>query len=158
MARGAVRWGVLLGILGSCACLALDDERLKMLHDAQGWEYVSIFDHDNGMPMQHQCFVEGAAGEGACRGTLIFSNNGNFQQSVTAHGKTLDRHGTYELDDDQLTFEDELGTKDGPYKVEINTDEKTMRFSMRQAGVEIGASLKLKNAPKKSGTQQSTTR
>lgn len=158
MAGVTVRWGVLLGVLGCCACLALDDQQLQMLHDAQGWEYVSIFDHDNGMTMQHQCFVEGASTQGACSGMLYFPPDGTFRQTVTAHGKTLDRHGTYELDDDQLTFQDELGTKDGPYTVEINSDEKTMRFSMRQAGVEIGANLKLKNASKKSDKQKSATR
>ena len=57
-----------------------------MLHDPQGWEYVSIFDHDNGVQMQHQCFVEGAPSEGACRGMLFLTPDGNFTQTVTVHG------------------------------------------------------------------------
>jgi hypothetical protein len=148
-----IRCGVLLAIFGS-VCLALDEDQVKLFHDAQGWAYVSIFDHDNGMQMQHQCFVEGSPAEGACRGMLYLSADGNFRQTVTVHSRTLERHGTYELDDDQLTFQDELGTKDGPYTVDINTDEKTMRISMSQAGVQIGANLKLKNASKKTDTQK----
>src|SRR6185312_472127 len=141
--------GVLLAFLLPAACVALDQDQLKLLHDPQGWEYVSIFDHDNGVQMQHQCFVEGSPSTGACRGMLFLSTDGHFTQTVTVHGSTLERHGTYDLDDDQLTFQDELGTKDGPYTLAINTDEESMRFSMRQAGVVIGANLKLKNASKK---------
>jgi hypothetical protein len=152
------------GALGACsiiaalllptACLALDQDQLKLLHDPHGWQYVSIFDRDYGMQMQHQCFVEGDPSQGACRGMLYFASDGTFRQTVTVHGSTLERHGTYHLDGDQLSFQDELGTKDGPYTLEINTDAKTMRFSMRQAGVLIGANLKLKNAAKKPDTQK----
>jgi hypothetical protein len=146
--------GLLLAFFLPAAALALDQDQLKMLHDPQGWEYVSIFDHDNGVQMQHQCFVEGSPSEGACRGMLFLAPDGNFTQTVTVHGGTLERHGTYDLDDDQLTFKDELGTKDGPYAVDLKTDEKTMRISMRQAGVEIGAALKLKNQSKKQPDKQ----
>lgn len=157
---------LIVGALGGCclllvffapvACFALDQDQLKLFQDPQGWEYIAIFDHDNGVQMQHQCFVEGSPSTGACRGMLFLSSDGRFTQTVTVHGSTLERHGTYDLDDDQLTFQDELGTKDGPYTVEIKTEDKSMRFSMRQAGVLIGADLKLKNQSKKqSGKQKS---
>lgn len=136
---------LLLAFFAPATCLALDDDQLKLLHDPQGWQYVSIFDHDNGVQMQHQCFVEGSPSMGACRGMLFLPSDGHFTQTVSVHGSTLERHGTYSLDGDQLTFQDELGTKDGPYAVTVNPDEKTMRISMQQAGVTIGAALKLKN-------------
>jgi hypothetical protein len=148
---------VLLAFFLPAVCLALDQDQLKLFNDPQGWEYIAIFDHDNGVQMQHQCFVEGSPGTGACRGMLFLPPDGHFTQTVTVHGSTLERHGTYELDDDQLTFQDELGTKDGPYTVDLKTDEKSMRISMRQSGVLIGAALKLKNQSKKKESDKQKT-
>ena len=42
-----------------------------------------------------------------------------------------------------MTLSDELGTKDGPYQLEVHTKTKTMRISMRQAGVLVGADFHL---------------
>jgi hypothetical protein len=42
-----------------------------------------------------------------------------------------------------MTLSDELGTKDGPYQLEVHTKTKTMRISMRQAGVLVGGDFHL---------------
>ena len=69
-----------------------------------------------------------------CRGTMRFTADGKFVQNIQIHGEDVQRHGTYELDDEQITFRDELGTQDGPYRLRVSTKTKTMRISMRQAG------------------------
>jgi hypothetical protein len=121
----------------------LTDDQKKMLMDPRGWQYIAILDEDNGLQMRHQCFVQDHPETGACEGTLQLTSDRTFSQRVTVHGESLVRHGTYDLDNDQMTLKDELGTKDGPYVVEVNDDKKTMRISMRQAGVLVGADLQL---------------
>ena len=64
-------------------------------------------------------------------------------QTVTGHGKSVDRHGTYTLDGDQLTFSDELGTKDGPYTVNVDVPSSKMEIATTQAGVTIKVKLML---------------
>ena len=53
------------------------------------------------------------------------------------HGQTVARHGTYELNDSQITLKDELGTSDGPYNLEFKPDSDSLRMSMNSAGVLI---------------------
>src|SRR5689334_18512991 len=106
----------------------LSEDQTKLLQDPQGWEYTAIFDEDNGMQMNHQCFVKGQGGSGKCGGTLVFTSDGKFTQKVFVHSGVYQRHGTYELDGDQITFKDELGTKDGPYDLTIKPESKSMRF------------------------------
>ncbi len=137
------------------------EDQIKMLQDPQGWEYVALLDKDNGVPMKHDCFVKGQPGAGDCRGTLMLTADHQFTQKVFAHGGVLERHGTYELNDDQITLKDELGTSDGPYQVQLNADKKTLEISMRQAGVLVGADLlleseyqKMKNQAKQSKPSQ----
>ena len=124
---------------------SLTENQLKMLQDPQGWEYIALLDQDNGVPMKHDCFIQGEPGAGGCRGTLILSSDNHFTQKVFAHGGTLERHGTYELNDDQITLKDELGTSDGPYQIQLNTNKKSLEISMRQAGVLVGADLVLES-------------
>lgn len=69
--------------------------------------------------------------------------DGTFAQAIRIHGKDVNRHGTYELDGDQITFADEFGTKDGPYQLTLNAEAKTLRFATNQAGVQVGADLRL---------------
>jgi hypothetical protein len=135
----------------------LDEQQTKLFLDPKGWKYVAIFDRHNGIQTTHQCFVEGSPNQGGCRGTLIFSDDGQFTQDVYADGGKLERHGTYTLDGDQLTFKDELGTQDGPYTVVVNADRKSMRFSMSQTGVLIGADLKLNKASTNSSPSKKTS-
>jgi hypothetical protein len=91
------------------------------------------------------CFVAGQLRPEDCRGTLKFTPDGDFVQNIQIHGENVRRHGAYELDGDQITFRDELGTQDGPYQLQVNTKTKTMRISMRQAGVLVGADFHLES-------------
>ncbi len=153
--------GLLLANVGLCSADELTEEQLDLLHDSKGWEYTAVFDKDNGFPMQHQCFVEGQPNSDACRGTMILTSDGHFVQDVYIHGAEVQRHGTYELDDNQITLQDEFGTNDGPYTVEINPKAKTMSFTLTNAGgVRIGADFllerqyqKSKRKPKNSSSQ-----
>jgi hypothetical protein len=139
------------GLLGSTPLFALTQEQLDLLNDSQGWEYTAIFDKDNGFAMNHQCFVEGHPNPDACRGKMTLSSDGNFAQNVYIHGAEVQRHGTYQLDDDQITFQDEFGTSDGPYRVDVNPKAKTMSFTLSNAGsVRIGADFLLERQYQKS--------
>jgi hypothetical protein len=142
--------------LGLCGA-DLNDDQIKLLQDRQGWEYTAIFDDDNGMQMNHQCFVKGQSGSGECSGTLVFTSDGNFTQRVFVHSGVYQRHGAYELDGGQITFKDELGTKDGPYDLVIKPESKSMRFSMRQAGVLIGADLLLESEYRKGAAKKKSS-
>ena len=139
-----VRSVVLFLTLGAIAADAdLSRADLELLQNPSGWQYVDVFDKDNGVQMHHVCFEEGHPNPDVCSGTLKFSSDGTFAQIITIHGKDVNRHGTYQVDDSQITFTDELGTKDGPYALELNAAAKTLRFMTDQAGVKIGADLRL---------------
>jgi hypothetical protein len=115
---------------------ALTDDQLKMLHDPGGWEYIKIGDVDNGIQTQHTCF-DGHPHPQQCSGTLTLSPGNSFVQKTRIHGQTVQRHGTYELDGNQLTFFDELGTKDGPYALNINTQAKRLVLQMRPVRIDL---------------------
>jgi hypothetical protein len=128
-------------LLGSGADLSQADRDL--LQSPQGWEYVDVFDLHNGVQMHHECFVLGHPNPDVCSGTLALSPNGTFTQVIRIHGQDVNRHGTYQLDDGQITLKDELGTTDGPYQIELNARAKTLRLTRDQAGVQVGADLRL---------------
>src|SRR3954462_10852757 len=100
----------------------LSHDQLKMLKDPGGWEYVEIDDSDAGIQTQHTCF-DGKPHPDVCSGTLTLSSGNTFVQKVTVHHQSVARHGTYEVDGDQLAFFDEFGTPDGPYTVAIDPDK-----------------------------------
>jgi hypothetical protein len=142
--------------LAACFVSAQDSltpEQLSMLRDPRGWKYVDIFDLNNGVQEQHNCFAKGEPSP--CSGNMKFNKDGTFVQKVFVHGGVAERNGTYELDGNNLTFKDELGTKDGPYQLKINTEKGTMKFSMDQTGVTIGADLALEKPPQKKKTPDS---
>jgi hypothetical protein len=144
----------LLGNVGVCAGDDLTQEQLDLLHDSKGWEYTAVFDKDNGFPMNHQCFVQGQPNPDACRGTMTLSSDDTFVQDVYIHGAEVQRHGTYQLDGNQITLQDEFGTNDGPYTVDIDPKAKTMRFTLTKAGsVRIGADFLLERQYQKSKTK-----
>ncbi|HXE15077.1 MAG TPA: hypothetical protein VN633_23335 [Bryobacteraceae bacterium] len=132
----------------------LSQEQLSLLHDPGGWEFLAVFDKDNGVSMQHQCFAEGEPKPSECNGTLILKSDDTFSESIFMHGFTARRHGTYKLDDDQLTLFDEFGNSDGPYTVQIDPKKQTMRYSTTQAGVTLGASFVLVRKYKKEREKQ----
>jgi hypothetical protein len=115
----------------------LSDDQLKMLKDPGGWEYVEIDDSDSGIQTQHTCF-DGKPHPDVCSGTLTLSSGGNtFVQKVTVHHQSVTRHGTYEIDGDQLAFLDEFGTRDGPYTVAIDPDKTSLSLRMPQVRMEL---------------------
>jgi hypothetical protein len=132
----------------------LSEEQLSLLHDPGGWEFIAVFDKDNGVSMHHQCFAEGEPKPSECNGTLILKSDNTFSESIFMHGFTARRHGTYKLDDDQLTLFDEFGNSDGPYAVQIDPKQQTMRYSTEQAGVTLGASFVLVRKYKKDREKQ----
>ncbi|HEX4230280.1 MAG TPA: hypothetical protein VHZ07_16510 [Bryobacteraceae bacterium] len=128
-------------LLWAAADLSQADRDL--LQSPKGWEYVDVFDLHNGVQMHHECFEQGHPNPNVCSGTLTLAPDGTFAQIIRIHGQDVNRHGTYQLDDDQITLEDELGTKDGPYQIALNAHDKTLRLTTDQAGVQVGADLRL---------------
>ncbi|MGC2656992.1 MAG: hypothetical protein WA324_03370 [Bryobacteraceae bacterium] len=128
-------------LLAAAADLSQGDR--DMLQSSKGWDYVDVFDLDNGFQTQHQCFDKGHPNPDVCSGTLTLASDGTFAQVIRIHGKDVNRHGTYQLDGDQMTLQDELGTKDGPYQVALNAEAKTLKLTSNQAGVQVGADLRL---------------
>lgn len=115
----------------------LGSDELKMLQDSGGWEYISMSRNEqNGFPTQHTCF-DGRPHPGECSGILVLTPDKTFSQSVRIQGKTVRRTGTYQLDGDQLSFFDELGTQDGPYTLALNTQAKSLVLKMSQARIEL---------------------
>ncbi len=125
MAAIVVRVGLTLALTGLVVSgfADLSPQQVKLLKDPSGWDYIKM--SDTGMQTEHPCF-NGQPPTEECNGRLIFGTDGKFSQSVTIHGQTVPRHGTYTLEGDQVTLVDELETKDGPYTVEIDTQAKTL--------------------------------
>jgi hypothetical protein len=112
----------------------LSRDQLKMLQDPAGWEYLKMT--DGGMQTDHACF-DGKLHPSTCSGRLTFSTDNTFVQEVKIQGQSAPRHGTYTLEDDQLAFFDELGKRDGPYTVQIDTETKSLVMDMPQVHIEL---------------------
>jgi hypothetical protein len=117
---------------------ALSDDQLKTLHDPGGWEYIKMGDVYNGLQVEHSCF-DGHPHPEQCSGALTLNPGNTFVQKTRIYGQTVQRHGTYELDGNQLTFFDEFGTKDGPYALTINM--QTKRLVLQTEAVRIDLEL-----------------
>ena len=127
----------------------LTDDELKMVQDSGGWEYLAVSDPDNGVQTKHSCF-DGQPHPEQCSGNLTFNPDNTFVQKVHIHGETVERHGQYELDGNDLTLIDELGTRDGPYTLDINLKSKQMNLQITQnAGVLVRIELELEKEYKK---------
>lgn len=127
----------------------LSDDELKMLQDSGGWEYITVSDLDNGIQTKHTCF-DGQPHPEECSGTLTLNPDNTFVQKVHIHGEIVERHGHYELDGKEITLIDELGTRDGPYALDINVGSKQLSLQMTQAaGVLVRIELKLEKEYKK---------
>jgi len=118
-------------IAGSSYDLAND--QLKLLKDPGGWDYLKM--SDTGIQTDHPCFDGKLHRE--CTGRLRFSPDNTFTQEVTIQGQTVPRHGTYTLENDQLTFFDELETRDGPYTIEIDAQKKSLVMYTSAVRVEL---------------------
>ena len=67
----------------------------------------------------------------------MLSTDKKFVQQVTIHSQNVDRHGTYEIEDDHISFFDEYGTRDGPYSIQLNSQKKWLVLSMPQVRIEL---------------------
>ncbi|HZS53324.1 MAG TPA: hypothetical protein VFA65_02900 [Bryobacteraceae bacterium] len=123
-----------------------------MLRDSGGWQYIVISDVDNGIQTTHTCF-DGRPHPNSCSGTVTFAQDDTFSIIMRIHGQAYQRHGTYEVNDGQLSFFDELGTRDGPYTVTVNTQTKRLMLEMQQ--VRMGLELESQyRADMKAGKQR----
>jgi len=127
---------VLLAATGLSARDEISGDRIKLLQDPGGWEYIKIEDSDAGIQTEHTCF-DGTPHPDVCSGTLTLSAENTFVQQVTVHHQTVSRRGTYTLDDDQLAFFDEFGTKDGPYTVSIDPEKTSLALRMPQVHMDL---------------------
>ena len=119
----------------------LNHEELAMIQDPGGWEYMVISDPNNGFQTQAACFDSQRTG--ACEGKLFFRSDGTFLQTITAHGRSMHRGGTYKFDDHNVTFFDEHGTSDGPYTLKVNPQAQTLTVDATRAGVGVHMELLL---------------
>jgi hypothetical protein len=127
----------------------LSGDELKMLQDSGGWEYITISDPDDGIQTKHTCF-DGQPHPEECSGTLTLNPDNTFVQKIHIHGETVQRHGQYELSGKEITLIDELGTRDGPYTLDINVESKQLSLQITQtAGVLVRIDLKLEKEYKK---------
>lgn len=122
--------------LKSHAGRSLSDSDLKLLQDPGGWEYVTVSDVDAGIQTKHTCF-DGRPHPEECSGTLRFAPDNSFVKSIHIHGETVDRHGTYKLEDEKIAFFDEFGTEDGPYSLQLNPQTKHLILEMPQLKMEL---------------------
>lgn len=145
----------LLTALRVSAAADLSTDQLRMLQDAGGWQYLEMNSSAIGVQTEHPCF-DGQPYPDECSGTLTLSRNHTFVQDLMIEGKSYRRHGTYELDGDQLTLFDELQTQDGPYTVSIDLEEKTLVMQMSPSGGNVRCRFMLNRKYKEKRKQEQT--
>jgi hypothetical protein len=128
--------GALLTFVAATALARLSADDTKLLQDPGGWEYVTVSDQDSGVQTQHTCF-DGQPHPGQCSGKMTFTPAKTFVQQVSIHGTTVSRNGTYKIENDQLSFFDEFGTRDGPYTMQLSRETKMLVLSMPQVRLEL---------------------
>ncbi len=129
-------WYFSIALLYLGLAAGLSGDRIKMLQDPGGWEYIKIEDSDAGIQTEHTCF-NGTPHPDVCSGTLTLSAGNTFVQQVSVHHQTVSRHGTYTLDGNQLAFFDEFGTKDGPYTISIDPEKTSLSLRMPQVHMDL---------------------
>jgi len=133
---------VALAALGRGHGLSQDD--IKLLQDPGGWEYITVSDQDAGVQTQHVCF-DGSPHPKQCSGRLLLNPDSTFTQQTRIHGESVDRHGTYKINDDQIAFFDEFGERDGPYQLQLNRETNMLVLSMPQVRLELELESQYKN-------------
>jgi hypothetical protein len=137
---------LLAGTAGLFGFSDLSSDQLKMLEDPAGWEYLKMT--DGGMRTDHDCF-DGKLHPDSCSGRLTLSTDKTFVQEVRIQGQAVPRHGTYTLEDDQLALFDELGTRDGPYTIQVDTQTKSLVMDMPQVHIELVLHKSLRDKKRK---------
>jgi hypothetical protein len=112
----------------------LSKDEIKLLEDPGGWEYVSVSNQNAGIQTQHVCF-DGTPHPGECSGKLMLNRDNTFVQQVNIRGQSIDRHGRYTIEEHQISFFDEFGTRDGPYDLQLNSNTKLLTLSMPQVRI-----------------------
>jgi hypothetical protein len=102
----------------------VSSDELNLLQDSDGWEYTKIVTA-NGFPTDHPCF-DGTPHPQECRGTLTLASDERFVKKIYIKGQPDTRTGRYKIDGSELTFFDEYDTQDGPYKMTLDSREKTL--------------------------------
>ncbi len=114
----------------------LRPDQLALLKDSSGWEYISMNDSQDGFPTQHTCF-DGTPHPDTCSGTLTLTPDNRFAQKSYVHHQSVSRTGTYQLAGNELAFFDEFGTRDGPYSIDIDSQNKLMTMDMPQIKIKL---------------------
>ncbi len=131
----------------------LTQQQLKLFQDPGGWQYVTVTDPDSGIQTKHTCF-DGKPHPEECSGTLSFRPDNTFVKDIHIHGQQVQRHGTYELNGNQLAFYDEFGTQDGPYTVAIDAEKSAMTMDMPQIHIELMLERAYREAIRKSNQRK----
>ncbi len=126
----------------------LSPEQLTLLKDPGGWQYIKMSDPQKGVQTEHTCF-DGHPHPGECSGTLTLNSGNTFIVAISIGGKAANRHGTYQLNGNELTLFDELETKDGPYTLTIDPKTKSMVMQMSPAGGGLRSELMLEREYKR---------
>lgn len=113
----------------------VSSDELNLLQDADGWEYTKI-DTANGFPTDHPCF-DGTPHPQECRGTLTLGSDERFVKKIYIQGQPDTRTGRYKVGSSDLTFFDEYDTQDGPYKITIDSREKTLVLELGSERMEL---------------------
>jgi hypothetical protein len=135
-----IGWPILLLLCATAPQLGarddLNQDQLALLQDSGGWEFIKISIPEGGLQAEHTCF-DGKPHPDECSGKLNLAGDGTFVQTVSIGHQDVSRHGTYQLDGDQLTFFDEAGTADGPFKVSLDMDKKTLVLKTTAVRMEL---------------------
>src|SRR6478672_1138816 len=110
-------------------------DELNLLQDSDGWEYTKI-STANGFPTDHPCF-DGTPHPQECRGTLTLGSDQRFVKKMYLKGQPDTRTGRYTIDSNDLTFFDEYDTQDGPYKLTLDSREKTLVLELGSERMEL---------------------
>ncbi|MFL6449556.1 MAG: hypothetical protein ACJ746_18030 [Bryobacteraceae bacterium] len=106
----------------------VSSDELHLLQDSDGWEYTKIVTA-SGFPTEHPCF-DGTPHPQECRGTLTLGSDERFVKKIYIKGQTDTRTGRYKISGGELTFFDEYDTQDGPYKMTLDSREKTLALEL----------------------------
>ncbi len=131
----------------------VSSDELNLLQDPDGWEYTKIVT-DNGFPTDHPCF-DGTPRPQECRGTLTLGSDERFVKTIYINGQPDTRTGRYKVEGSELTFFDEYDTQDGPYKITLDSREKTLALELGSERMDLmlEKEYRSRNKPKNKDTQ-----
>ena len=129
----------------------VSSDELILLQDADGWEYTKIVTA-TGFPTEHPCF-DGTPHPQECRGTLTLGSDERFVKKIYIKGQSDTRSGRYKIDGNDLTFFDEYETQDGPYKMTLDSREKTLVLELGSERMDLMLEKEYRSRIKKKDSQ-----